>query len=54
MRLSFSSSFHLDQDVGDAGDALGRDEVLGVALLEDLAGINEEDLASVALLAWPC
>ena len=36
----------LDQDVGDAGDACGRDEVLGVALFEDLAGINEEDFAS--------
>ena len=33
------------QGVGDAGDALGRDEVLGVALLEDPAGINEEDFA---------
>ena len=35
----------LDQEVGDAGDARGRDEVLGVALLEDPAGINEEDFA---------
>ena len=33
------------QGVGDAGDALGRDEVLGVALLEGPAGINEEDFA---------
>ena len=45
MRLSFSSSFHLIRIVGDAGDAIGRDEVLGVTLLEDPAGINEEDFA---------
>ena len=42
------------QGVGDAGGALGRDEVLGVALLEDPAGINEEDFALPGLLAWPC
>ena len=35
----------LDQAVGDAGDALGRDEVLGVTFFEDPAGINEEDFA---------
>ena len=33
------------QGVGDAGDAFGRDEVLGVALLEDLAGVDEEDFS---------
>ena len=33
------------QGVGDAGDALGRDEIFGVALFEDPAGIDEKDLA---------
>ena len=33
-----------DERVGDAVDAFGRDEVLGVALLEDLAGVDEENL----------
>ena len=33
------------QGVGDTGDTLGRDEVLGVALLENSAGINEKDFA---------
>ena len=31
----------VDKGVGDAGDALGWDEVLGVALFEDLAGVDE-------------
>ena len=33
------------QSFGNAGDAFGRDEVLGVALLEDLAGVDEEDFS---------
>ena len=33
------------QNFGDAVDALGRDEVLGIALLENPAGIHEEDFA---------
>ena len=38
-----------DEDVGDALDAVVRDEVLGIALLEDLAGIDEENLALPSL-----
>ena len=39
--------FHVhppNKGVGNALDAFVRDEVLGVALLEDLAGVDEEDL----------
>ena len=38
-----------DEGVGDALDARIRDEVLGIALFEDLAGIDEEDLALAGL-----
>ncbi len=31
--------------IGDALDAFGRDEVLGVAFFEDLTGVDEEDFA---------
>ncbi len=42
-----------DEGVGDALDALVRDEVLGVALFEDLAGVDEEDLALSGLGLGP-
>ena len=45
MRPEFFFFLPAYQGVGDAGDALGRDEVLGVTLLEGLAGINEENFA---------
>jgi hypothetical protein len=38
-----------DEGVGDALDAGVGDEVLGVALFEDLAGVDEEDLALARL-----
>lgn len=38
-----------DEGVGDALDALNGDEVLGVALFEDLGGIDEQDLALARL-----
>jgi hypothetical protein len=34
-----------DEGVGDALDACVGDEVLGVALFEDLAGVDEEDFS---------
>jgi hypothetical protein len=38
-----------DEGVGDALDACFRDKVLGVALFEDLAGVDEEDLTPPCL-----
>ncbi len=41
----FCLFFPADEDVGDTLDIVVRDEVLGVALFEDLAGVDEEDPA---------
>ena len=38
-----------DEGLGDAGDACLRDEVLGISLLEDLAGVEKKDFALAVL-----